>query len=65
MEGTMDDPGPRIRELLLRARDLEQEAESLRYRARELLRTEIAQDLQVPGERTSLIQCRGTPGTRA
>jgi len=60
----MDDPGQRIREVLLRARDLEQEAESLRHRARELLRAEIAQNLEVPGERTNLIQRSGAPRTR-
>jgi hypothetical protein len=34
----MDDPEARIRELLLRIRDLEREAEGLRARARRLIR---------------------------
>lgn len=37
----MNDPGPRIRELLLRARNLEQEVEALRYQVRRLLQAEL------------------------
>ena len=38
----MDDLAPRIRELLRRARDLDQEADGLRQRAAKLLRTGMA-----------------------
>ena len=54
----MNDPAPRIRELLRRARDLDQEAEGLRQQAGRILRAEMERRFVVSnlgGSRTPIL----------